>query len=267
MFKEKQHFSSLIFSHPSVEKPIGLIGTILTGSFEATEDAERSKSSFTHLEHYSQKPYKMTAEEAKAIDLFKKKKRPHVITKAGHEQFVYDCYLKSITYHTNDQPKFIFCTPIYQILKVVDSKADKLKSEKVTFYRLRLPDFCKYLRENNELGMRVKRMNMQVHEGIEEAHGVALYGKDVLKSTLYEILMDYTEPTSLQIVYKNEQDREIVFNVDRSGNWSFYLRVQKDIHVFAEAFRALGNAGLLKKTHNDPRRRESKENINGMADI
>jgi hypothetical protein len=259
MSKEKQHFSALIFSHPLIKKTNELLGTILIGSFETGESIETGKVSFMHLEHYSKTPYAMTTEEAKATDLFKKKKRPNVRNVGEHEEFSYDCYVKSVMPQSQGQQQFMFCAPIRQILrKVVDSDATKLKSEKVTFYRLKILEFCRYLEEHSELRMRVKRINMQI-PGASDASRIALYGNDVLKSIIYLRLKDFATPTSLQIVYKNEHEQEIVFNTDGAGNWSFYLRVQKDIHIFAEAFRALGKLGFLKDTYNDPRRRESLE--------
>jgi hypothetical protein len=259
MFKEKQYFSSLIFSHPLIEEPKDLLGTILLGSFETGENIEHGKHPFMHLLHCSKKPYKMTAEEAKAIDLFKKKKKPNIRDMGGHEEFLYDCYLKTIASNSHSQPQIMFCAPIRQILKeVIDSDANKLKSEKVTFFRLKILEFCKYIKNHRELGMRIKRINMQISDAYD-ASRVALYGNDVLRSKIYGTLKDLATPTSLQIFYKNEHEQEVVFNADGAGNWSFYLRVQKDIHLFAEAFRVLGKAGFLKDTYNDPRRRESQQ--------
>ena len=259
MSKEKQHFSALIFSHPLIKKPNDLLGTILLGSFKTGEKIESGKTTFLHLEHYSKFPYKMTSEEAKATDLFKNKKRPNIKNIGDHEEFLYDCYLKTVVPPPHGQPQFMFSAPLRQILKkVVDSDANKLKSEKVTFYRLKILEFCKYLEDHSELRMRVKRINLQI-PGASDASRMALYGNDVLKSIIYLTIKDFATPTSLQIVYNNEHEQEIVFNTDGAGNWSFYLRLQKDIRIFAEAFRALGNAGFLKDTYNDPRRRETQE--------
>jgi len=254
MYKEKQHFTGLIFSHPKLTSISESLSCFLGSSYEIKKDVSLVPSSITHLHYFSSTRYHRALDTQ---ELVSNQKRPHTRRIDGKTHYLYDCYLTK--FELNSSICFFFSTPFKDLLRdIIDAKAIKLQSEQLTFYFVDLSRFCS-LFESSESSteITVSRINLQA-VGSSGVKSIALYGDDVLRTEPYKKVKALARPSSVRMIFNNG-DETFALNTDRAGNWSYYLKKQTELNAIFPIITYFTKMNLLKTTFNDPRKRVSPQ--------
>ena len=262
MFDEKQYFHALTFSHPKLSSLKAVHQNILGDDFVKEKEIQLS-SDFRvwHFNYKTVEPIQRIPDDLTGLNI----KVPRSETMNGKTYYLYDCYLLKIKID-NKPVCFIFAAPFKKILKSsIDSSAPKLQSEKLSFYLINLIQFCKKI-ESAQFDHILNITRINLYSIVEPAllKSVAMYGDNILSSGPYGKIKEFTSPSALRISYFGHADDKFSFNTDRGGNWSFYLRVKEELFCFKEIYGFLFEQDLLETSFNDPRRRESSQNIEQM---
>jgi len=254
MFGEKQYFSALAFSHPLLQSLKAVTSKLLGESFEVHKDESHAEIPFLHLYFATNKPYHRIADEITSRRI----KVPKTKRIEGITFFLYNCYLMQVA--TSRGVHFILAAPFKTLLNdCLDANAPMLNSEKLSFYFLRLTDFCNTFETAHYRNIvTVTRINLQVVVGGSKVKSLALYGDDVLLSDAYAQLRVFTIPSAIRMV-SEPGDASFAINTDRPGNWSFYLRNKNDLPRLGRLFTTFTNAGILEASFSDPRKRVSSQ--------
>lgn len=255
MYKEKQHFTGLIFSHPKLTSILETLTCFLDSSFEIKKETHSFPSEITHFHYISQSKYHRVLDNQ---NLSSNQKRPQTKRIDGKTYYFYDCYLTK--FDLNKNICFFFSAPFKDLLRdIIEPKAEKLHSEQLTFYYVDLPRFCS-LFESSESSSQitVSRINLQ-SVGSSGLKSIALYGEDVLRTEPYRKVKTLARPSSVRMIFNNGEDAVFAINTDRAGNWSYYLKKQIELNSIFPIINYFTKMDLLKSTFNDPRKRISPQ--------
>lgn len=255
MFKEKQHFAGLIFSHPKLTSISETLNCFLGSNYEIKNSGSSVPSSIIHLYYISQLKYHRVLDNQ---ELLSNQKRPQTKRIDGKIYYLYDCYLTN--FELNNSICFFFSVPFKDLLRdIIDAKAKKLQSEQLTFYYVDLPRFCSIFEGSDSLTqITISRINLQA-VGSSGLKSIALYGDDVLRTEPYKKVKTLARPTSVRMIFNNCEDTLFALNTDRVGNWSYYLKKKERLDSFLPIITHFTEMNLLKHTYNDPRKRVSPQ--------
>jgi hypothetical protein len=256
MYREKQYFAALMFSHPMLSDVDTVIKRILGDPFESVSDVIASTDTIArHMHFVSGDAYHRLDDR---LEFTANLKRPQTRRIGGTTFFLYDCYLLQFKI---DQTRsyFIFAAPFKKMIKdSLDASAPKLASERLSFHFIKLIKLCdQFARTDVHHNLKVTRINLQAILGIAGVKSISLFGDDVLISEPYERVRLFTSPSAIRIFFDNEAGSTLPVNTDRAGNWSFYLKSQNNLGSFREIMFYLHTNGLLGTSYNDPRKRLS----------
>lgn len=172
--------------------------------------------------------------------------------------YTYDIYILSIEI---EFVKYIFIScPHPKLLSEIN---ENLISFSPVFIACNLISLCniKFQEESDDF-LYIRRMNAQIlGEENKKIVSIGLFGRNILKSATLRKILDFNSesdtnifaskmliPNSIRVTYEDGKDRkneEFSLNMDKFGNYSFFLRTLNDFEKLSYTFKFLHSKKCL----------------------
>jgi hypothetical protein len=174
------------------------------------------------------------------------------------DMYTYDIYILSIE---TEFVKYIFIScPHLKLLSEIDKN---LISFSPVFITCNLISLCNIkFQDESDDSLYIRRMNAQIlGEENKKIVSIGLFGRNILKSATFRKILDFNSknstdifsskmliPNSIRLTLDNGKDRkneEFSLNMDKFGNYSFFLRTLSDFEKLSYTLNFLHSKKCL----------------------